>query len=51
MAVASHAHPGLEMDSKGHSIPMEERLPEDREKAHRSGRAKKISHSKTKSDE
>jgi hypothetical protein len=48
MAAASHAHPGLEMDSKGNPIPMEDRLPEDREKVHRARRSSKTASSKKK---
>ena len=41
MAKVSDAHPGLEQDSKGHPIPIKDRLPEDRQKVHRASRSKK----------
>jgi len=41
MAPLRNEPPGMERDSKGHAIPMKERLPEDRTKAKRAKRSKK----------
>lgn len=35
------AHPGIEMDAHGKPVPMEDRLAEDRAKAHKSAKRKK----------
>ncbi|HEX4303769.1 MAG TPA: hypothetical protein VHZ78_13310 [Rhizomicrobium sp.] len=37
----STAHPGLEIDGKGHPIPVGKRVVEDRQKVRRAGKAKK----------
>jgi hypothetical protein len=41
MREKTRPHPGLERDAKGHPIPMEKRLPENRESAHRAAAKKK----------
>ncbi len=38
MKPESHAHPGLEMDARGKPIPIDKRLPEDREKVKKASR-------------
>jgi hypothetical protein len=40
MQPRTDAHPGVEMDSKGHPIAMAKRLPEDRQKVRRATKAK-----------
>ncbi len=37
----SKAHPGLEVDGKGHPIPVSKRVAEDRAKVRRAGKTKK----------
>jgi hypothetical protein len=41
MNVKRRAHPGLERDAHGDPIAMEDRLPDDRAKAHRAAKPKK----------
>jgi hypothetical protein len=41
MQTRTAAHPGVEMDAKGHPIAMAKRLPEDREKVRRKTKAVK----------
>jgi hypothetical protein len=41
MREKANPHPGLERDAKGHPIPMEERLPENRQSAHRAAKKKR----------
>ncbi|HEY4126249.1 MAG TPA: hypothetical protein VGM36_16610 [Rhizomicrobium sp.] len=47
MRPARPAHPGIERDAHGNAIPMKDRLPEDRAKAHRAARNKGASKKKS----